>query len=254
MTNDLAGRSAVVTGGGSGIGRAVVASLAAAGAVVIAADLEQDSAQDSIARLSAPPAGSRGTFLDVTDDASVAQCFALAEAAGGPAEIVVNCAGVSLGDSGDGAAHEVSPAAWERTIAVNLTGTFLVCRAALPGMLELNRGVIINIASLGALVGIGLHAYSASKGGVVSLSRSLAVTYGQYGIRCNALAPGPIETPMTSDMLTDPGRRQARLATIPAGRAGTPAEVAALVRYLVSDEAGFVTGGVFSIDGGAAAL
>jgi NAD(P)-dependent dehydrogenase (short-subunit alcohol dehydrogenase family) len=161
---------------------------------------------------------------------------------------------VSLGDSGDGPLHEVSPDVWDRTIAVNLTGTYRVCHAALPGMLELGRGVIINFASLAALVGIGLHAYSASKGGVAALSRSIAVTYGAQGVRCNAIAPGPIETPMTADMLSDPERRRARLATIPRSRPGTTAEVAALVRFLASDEADFITGTVLSIDGGAAAM
>lgn len=254
MRQNMASRVAVVTGGGSGIGRSVVAALAAEGAVVIAADSDLVAAQASVDNLSAQPDGCCGVFVDVTDSDSVKECFARAAAGGVPAEIVVNCAGVSLGESGDGALHEIPLQVWERTIAVNLTGTYMVCHAALPGMLALKRGVIINFASLGALVGIGLHAYSASKGGVVSLSRSIAVTYGPHGVRCNAIAPGPIETPMTADMLSDPDRRRARLATIPRGRPGTTAEVAALVRFLASDDADFITGSVLSIDGGAAAL
>lgn len=254
MSQGMKDRVAVVTGGGSGIGRAVVAALAAEGAVVIAGDTNLDAAQGSIDSLPLVAAGSRGVLMDVTDAASIADCLATASATGPAPEIVVNCAGVSLEEAGDGPLHEVPPDIWERTLAVNLTGTYRVCHAVLPGMIELGRGVIINLASLGALVGIGLHAYSASKGGVVSLSRSLAVTYAAHGIRCNAIAPGPIETPMTASMLSDRERRSARLATIPAGRPGSPAEVAALIRFLASDEAAFITGTVLSIDGGAAAL
>lgn len=254
MSSELDGRIAVVTGGGSGIGRAVVAALAAAGAMVTAADLNLEAAHETIAGLAAPPAGCRGTRIDVTDPTSVTECFADAAAGGSAAEIVVNCAGVDLSGAGDGPVHNVPLRIWERTIAVNLTGTYLVCQTAVRGMLPLNRGVIVNIASLAAVVGIGLHAYSASKGGVAALSRSIAVTYGPQGIRCNALAPGPIETPMTAPMLDDPDKRKARLSTIPLRRAGSPQEVAALVRYLASDEGGFITGSVISIDGGAAAL
>lgn len=254
MSQGVIRRSAVVTGGGSGIGRAVVAALAAEGVAVVAGDVNAKAAQTSINSLQAVPEGSTGVFLDVTDAASIRDCFVTASANGSPPEIVVNCAGVSLEEAGDGPTHEVSTEAWDRTMAVNLTGTFLVCHAALGGMLELGRGVIINIASLGALVGIGLHAYSASKGGVVALSRSLAVTYAPYGIRCNAIAPGPIETPMTASMLSDRDRRSNRLATVPLGRPGSPAEVAALIRFLALDEGAFITGTVLSIDGGAAAM
>jgi NAD(P)-dependent dehydrogenase (short-subunit alcohol dehydrogenase family) len=248
----MARHVALITGAGSGIGRAVALAFDAHGAAVIAADLNAASAEATAQQFSGPKVSCPSIHLDVTSAESVASCSARLGSDGIVPDVLVHCAGITSEE--DGPAHLLADDVWDATIATNLTGTYRVCKAVIPGMISKGGGSIVNVASLGALVGIGIHAYSASKGGVLALTRSLAVTYGPQGIRCNVIAPGPIETPMTASMLDDPVRRRERLATVPLGRPGKPEEVASLALYLGSDDSGFVTGAVISIDGGAAAL
>jgi 3-oxoacyl-[acyl-carrier protein] reductase len=190
--------------------------------------------------------------MDVSNAEQVAACFEALSTKGLLPGVVMNCAGVV--DEGDAPVDELDELSWDRTIEVNLKGTYLVCKNAIPAMLERGRGCIINMASRAALNGTSHHAYSASKGGVAALSRSIGVTYASRGIRCNAIAPGPIATAMTSPWMSDEAEYARRVAGVPARRVGSPEEVAALALYLASDQASFVNATMISIDGGASAV
>lgn len=255
MTGRLAGKVAFVTGGGSGMGRASSIAFAREGATVFVADLIGTSAEETVTRIGAASGTAYAITMDVGIPDSVAAAFAAVDAKGLIANVVMNCAGLYLGDRGDGPSHTIEQRVWDQTILVNLTGTQLVCKNAIARLLEHKRpGSLINVASRAALNGIGDHAYSAAKGGVALLSRSIGVTYAQYGIRCNALAPGATETPMIMNgWYADPERRAKALANVPMGRAGKPEEIAALAVFLASDESSFMTATLIPIDGGAAA-
>jgi len=232
---------ALVTGAASGIGRACVQRLVAAGTAVAAVDLDTERLGDLDALALA---------ADVADDAAVQAAVARAEAELGPLDAVVNVAGIT--GSADAAECHVTPVdEWRRVLDVNLTGPFLVCRAALPGMLERGAGSIVNVASVAGLVAFpGRCAYSASKGGVVSLTRSLAADYAARGIRANAVCPGMVDTPMTSWRLEQGDLRAAVLAKIPAGRVATATEVAEAVALLAGDTLVYMNGAMLVLDGG----
>jgi NAD(P)-dependent dehydrogenase (short-subunit alcohol dehydrogenase family) len=238
-------RVALVTGAASGIGRACVRRLVAAGTAVAAIDLDAEAMRDlDVLALAA----------DVTDDAAVRAAVARVEAELGPLDAVVNVAGITgSADAADCAATPVDE--WRRVIDVNLTGPFLVCHAALPGMLERGAGSIVNVASVAGLLAFpGRCAYSASKGGVVQLTRSLAADYASRGIRANAVCPGMVDTPMTRWRLEQPDLRAAVLARIPAGRVATADEVAEAVVLLSGDALAYMNGAMLVIDGGWTAL
>jgi NAD(P)-dependent dehydrogenase (short-subunit alcohol dehydrogenase family) len=232
---------ALVTGAASGIGRACVQRLVAAGTAVAAVDLDTERLGDLDALALA---------ADVADDAAVQAAVARAEAELGPLDAVVNVAGIT--GSADAAECHVTPVdEWRRVLDVNLTGPFLVCRAALPGMLERGAGSIVNVASVAGLVAFpGRCAYSASKGGVVALTRSLAADYAARGIRANAVCPGMVDTPMTSWRLEQDDLRAAVLAKIPAGRVATATEVAEAVALLAGDTLVYMNGAMLVLDGG----
>jgi NAD(P)-dependent dehydrogenase (short-subunit alcohol dehydrogenase family) len=218
------GKRALVTGAGSGIGEAVARLLSADGADVVAADL-------------------RGTdvTLDVRDEAQVADIVR-------DVDVLVNVAGIGSTTN----APETPLEVWEEVFAVNARGTFLCCKHAIPGMVERGGGSIVNISSVAALVGLrNRAAYCASKGAVVSLTRALAIDHVQDGIRVNAICPGTVDSPWVRRLVEDAGESLDELrARQPMGRLGTPEEIAEAVAYLASDAAGFVTGSVFTIDGG----
>jgi NAD(P)-dependent dehydrogenase (short-subunit alcohol dehydrogenase family) len=244
----LGGKVALVTGAASGIGSACALRFAQEGATVVGLDLtEMGDTRWTEAERVAP---AHLAVADVRSEASVAAAVAAARARFGRIDVVVNSAGVA----GGGPAHLVSEEEWERVLGVNLKGTFLVCKHVLPVMLEQGAGSVVNVASIEGLEGCeGGSAYNASKGGVVLLTRNLALDYGRRGIRVNAICPGFIDTPMLRQVLEAPGLEEYRTRIIDThqlGRLGRPEEIANAVLFLASDESSFVTGHALVVDGG----
>jgi NAD(P)-dependent dehydrogenase (short-subunit alcohol dehydrogenase family) len=245
----LQGRVAVVTGGASGIGIATVRRLAAEGAKVVVAD--RDTAGGTLAAKEV-----NGLFVevDITDEQAVGNLFARAHSTWGSVDIAFNNAGISPPD--DDSILETGVDAWRRVQEVNLTSVYLCCKSVIPYMLEQQKGSIINTASFVAVMGAATSqiSYSASKGGVLSMSRELGVQFARQGIRVNALCPGPVNTPLLRELFaTDAERAQRRLVHIPMGRFGEPEEMAAAVAFLASDDSSFMTATTFLVDGGISA-
>jgi NAD(P)-dependent dehydrogenase (short-subunit alcohol dehydrogenase family) len=242
----LEGRTAVVTGGCSGIGLATVRRFADEGAHVVIGDLD-DASGPGIA----DEVGGTYVHADVTDAEQVTALFAAAKAAGGSVDIAFNNAGISPPD--DDSIIDTDIDAWRRVQEVNLTSVYLCCKTALPYMRAQQRGSIINTASFVAVMGAATSqiSYTASKGGVLAMSRELGVQFAREGIRVNALCPGPVNTPLLRELFAkDPERAQRRLIHIPAGRFAEPEEIANAVLFLASDESSFVNASTFLVDGG----
>jgi NAD(P)-dependent dehydrogenase (short-subunit alcohol dehydrogenase family) len=234
------GPVAVVTGGGSGIGRASAARLAADGFRVAVVDLEPGRA----------PGGGLAVEADVADEAGVVAAFAEVAAALGPVEVLVAAAGIT-GSARATVCHETPVEEFDRVMAVNVRGVFLAVRAALPAMLAAGRGHVIAVASVAGLVAFpGRCAYTAAKGAVVQMARSVAVDYATAGIRANAVCPGFTDTPMTRWRLDDPALRAEVEARIPLGRVAEPDEVADAVALLASGRLAYMTGHTLVVDGG----
>ncbi|MCI2957597.1 SDR family oxidoreductase [Agromyces atrinae] len=250
MTDRLTGKTALVTGAGSGIGRQVAERFAREGARVAFTDRDLAAAQDAA---SAFPA-SVAVELDIADEASVAAAFAGLAADGFDLDVVVANAGVQLFGQ-DAKIADLDLDVWRRTIDINLTGAFLTVKYAVRAMLG-RGGSIILTGSPTALNGEGADftAYSASKAGMHGLTRTVAAAYASEGIRVNTVAPGYTETPLVSAISGDPESRAAIVSRIPLGRPGTPADVEGIMVYLASDEATFATGSTFRVDGGMTTL
>ncbi|MCR2800355.1 SDR family oxidoreductase [Microbacterium sp. zg-Y818] len=234
---DLTGRTALVTGGARGLGAAYVRALHAAGAAVVVADLLDDEGTALVEEL-----GPRATFvhLDVTEEEEWDAAVAVSMARFGALDVLVNNAGIANAAP----IEHYSTAKWHAVIAVNLTGTFFGCRAAVPAMAAGGGGSIVNISSVEGLRGSpGLHGYTAAKFGVRGLTKSLAVELGPRGIRVNSVHPGLILTDMTTRI--DPAR-----IDIPLGRPGTPDDVVGTIVFLASDASRFTSGAEFVVDGG----
>lgn len=248
MYFDLTGQTAVVTGAGRGIGEGVSLRLAAAGAAVAVCDLDRDAAQRVVAAIQSKGGQALALEMEVSDPASVGRAIDEATGWRNRLDIIVNNAGVA----GRAAPiWEQTDEDWARTIAINLTGVFNCCRAAMPAMLERNYGRVVNIASLAGKEGNpNMTAYSASKAGVIALSKSLAKETATKNICVNAVSPTVIRTPIL-DQLT-PEQVDYMTSRIPRGRTGTVEEVAAVVHFLASPDCSFVTGQCYDVSGGRA--
>jgi NAD(P)-dependent dehydrogenase (short-subunit alcohol dehydrogenase family) len=242
----LAGKIALVTGAGSGIGRAVALRFAREGARVACADIVAEAGRETAKLIAEAGGQSVAVSLNVTDPADCERAVRETVDAFGRLTTLVNAAGVR-GEKRDAAPP---PEEWRRVVEVNLTGTYLVSRAALPALAAADQGAITNIASIYGLVGGSLSpAYAAAKGGVVNLTRQMALEWAPR-VRVNCVCPGVIETPMTAPLLADPAFREAAVRRHPLGRLGRPEDVAAAILYLSSDEAAFITGVALPVDGG----
>ncbi len=246
MTERLAGRVAVITGAGSGIGYATSLRLAREGAKVVAVDTNEESGKKI-----ALETGGIFVKADVTNAAEVANMYKVAFETYGRIDIAFNNAGISPPD--DDSILTTSIDTWNRVNTVNLTSVFLCCKAVIPYMQAAKKGSIINTASFVATMGAATSqiAYTASKGGVLSMTRELGVQFAREGIRVNALSPGPVNTPLLQELFAkDKERAARRLVHIPMGRFAEASEIAAAVAFLASDDSSFMTATNFLVDGG----
>jgi NAD(P)-dependent dehydrogenase (short-subunit alcohol dehydrogenase family) len=249
----LEGKVALITGAASGMGKLAAELFAREGASVLVVDVT-DEAGEAAAQGIRVAGGEAGyVHADVSRAADCQAMVAEALERYGGLHVLYNNAGVFLGD--DGSVVETPEETWDRVMRINLKGVFLGCKYGIPAMLDSGGGSIINVASFVALVGAATPqiAYTASKGGVLSMTREIAVEFARRGIRANALCPGPIETPLLAELLADPARRERRLVHIPIGRLGRADEVANAALFLASDDSSLMTGATFVVDGGVTA-
>jgi meso-butanediol dehydrogenase / (S,S)-butanediol dehydrogenase / diacetyl reductase len=238
---------AVVTGGGSGIGRAICELFAREGAKVVAADRYPERAEETAARITSAGGEAIGVRVDVADAAAVGEMARRAVAANGRVDVLVNNAGISVGDD----ILTFDEATWDLNLNVVLKGVFLCSKAVLPGMIERRRGVILNIASVNGLWAVGEEAYSAAKAGMINLTQNMAIKYGDRNVRVNCIAPGSIRTPIWGDRVAEDPQIFDRIARwYPLGRVGEPEDVANAALFLASDEASWITGVTLPVDGG----
>jgi NAD(P)-dependent dehydrogenase (short-subunit alcohol dehydrogenase family) len=250
MAGRLEGKVAVVTGGCSGIGLATVNRFVEEGARVVIGDIDDQRGHELVGQLGGSDIATYA-HVDVTSKEEVDALFALAKDTWGSVDIAFNNAGISPPD--DDSILDTELEAWRRVQEVNLTSVYLCCKAVLPYMLEQKSGSIINTASFVAVMGAATSqiSYSASKGGVLSMSRELGVQFAREGVRVNALCPGPVNTPLLKELFAKDAERAARrLVHVPMGRFAEPEEMANAVLFLASDESSFITASTFLVDGG----
>jgi NAD(P)-dependent dehydrogenase (short-subunit alcohol dehydrogenase family) len=241
----------LITGAGSGMGRLAALTFAREGARVVAADVSTRAGEETVAEISREGREALFVAADVSREDQVRGMVKRAVDRFGRLDVLYNNAGIFPEE--DGSVLEVDEAVWDRVMAVNLKGIYLCCKHGIPALLDAGGGSVINVASFVALVGctVPQDAYTASKGGVIALTKSLAVQFGPRRIRANAIAPGPIETPLlTSWLLANPEAKKRRLDRIPMGRFGRPEDIVQMALYLASDESAWVNGSVLVVDGG----
>ena len=247
----LEGKVAIITGAGSGMGRVAAQLFAAEGARIVVAEFDEGAGKQTVE--SVLEAGGDATFVrtDISSEADAKAMVDHAVARYGRVDVLYNNAAIM--PEPDHSVIDTDVATWDRVMAVNVRGVFLGCKYAIPPMLAQGSGSVINISSFVALLGCSVpqDAYTASKGAVLSLTRSLAVQFGGRGVRSNAICPGPVETPMLMEwLLKDEAAKQLRLARNPTGRFGKPEEIVNAAIYLASDESRWTNGAHFVIDGG----
>jgi NAD(P)-dependent dehydrogenase (short-subunit alcohol dehydrogenase family) len=250
MTGRLDGKVALITGSGSGMGRAAAELFAREGAKIVVTDVVDDAGNAAVEAVRR--AGGEATYVraDVSKSDDCETMVRCATDTYGGLHVLYNNAGIFPGD--DGGVLDTPEATWETVMQINLKGVWLGCRAGIPAMIASGGGSIVNVASFVALVGAATAqiAYTSSKGGVLSMTREIAVEYARQGIRANALCPGPIETPLLAELLSDPARRARRMVHIPMGRLGRAEELARAALFLASDDSSFMTGASLVVDGG----
>ena len=247
----LDGKVAVITGAGSGMGRVAAQMFAAEGARVVVAEFAAEAGEETVRQVT--DAGGEASFVraDVSREEDASAMVAAAVDRYGRIDVLYNNAGIM--PEADHSVVDTDVGVWDQVMAVNLRGVFLGCKYAIPRMVEQGSGSVINIASFVALLGCSVpqDAYTASKGAILSLTRSLAVQFGPNGVRSNAICPGPVETPLLLDWLVkDEEAKRIRLARNPTGRFGKPEEIVAMAVYLASDESRWTNGASLVVDGG----
>jgi NAD(P)-dependent dehydrogenase (short-subunit alcohol dehydrogenase family) len=243
----LDGKVALITGAGSGMGRVATHAFVREGARVVAADVNGTAANETVAELGGKAAAVAG---DVTNEADVQRFVQTAVDRFGKLDVLYNNAGIF--DEADESVLTTTAAIWDKTMAINVKGIAFCCKYGIPELIRAGGGSVINIASFVALVGctVPQDAYTASKGAVIALTKSLAVQFGPKHIRSNAICPGPIETPLMRDLLKDENKKRVRLNRVPLGRFGQADDIVQMAIYLASDESTWTNGAALVIDGG----
>lgn len=251
MSGRLDGKVCLITGAGSGMGRAASVKFAQEGAKIVACDLDLDAVRETVAMVEAAGGRALAARADVSKEADVKEVVKAGVKAYGKLDVLYNNAGIF--PSADHSVVDTEEAVWDKVLAVNVKGVYLVCKHGIPELLAAGGGSVINVASFVALVGCSVpqDAYTASKGAVIALTKSLAVQFGPKGIRSNAICPGPIETPLLSAWLfKEPAEKAKRLNRIPMNRFGKSDDIVNMALYLASDEASWTNGAAMVVDGG----
>jgi NAD(P)-dependent dehydrogenase (short-subunit alcohol dehydrogenase family) len=246
----LDGKVSLITGGASGMGMVAAQLFAGEGSKVLLTDVADDAGRSVAEGISASGGEALYVHADVSNEDDARAMVAAAVDRFGRLDVLYNNAGVMLSD--DGSVDATDARVWDRTLAVNVKGVAFGCKYGIPAMLATGGGAIVNVASFVAWMGAATSqtAYTASKGAVLAMTREIAVEYARRGIRCNALCPGPIDTPLLAELLSDPARRQRRFVHIPMGRLGQAEELAKAALFLASDDSSFMTGAALIVDGG----
>jgi len=246
----LDGKVALITGGASGMGMVASELFASEGAKIVLTDVGDDAGEQVAERIRAD--GGQATYVhaDVSSESDAKAMVDKAVETYGGLTVLYNNAGVMLDD--DGSVHSTDESIWDKTLAINVKGVAHGCKYGIPAMIDSGGGSVINVASFVAWMGAATSqtAYTASKGAVLAMTREIAVEYARKNVRCNALCPGPIDTPLLAELLSDPQRRQRRFVHIPMGRLGRAEELANAALFLASDDSSYMTGTSLIVDGG----